>query len=431
MSEGACRRPRLRLAVALLLPLPLVARPQAPGPERFPPAMVPGPADVPTPLPTGQPGPSMDLPEFLLRSAGLYEEPTPEEKAAQAKRRFHFNVVPFILTNPLVEFGLGVASAGVFRIGDSDTKLSKFATNLLFTVKNQVSIPIRTTIFFSGNEWSLVGYTTWSWFPSPTWGLGGNTPDINETIVDYGLVRIWETVYRQLYSNLYLGAGLYWDHYYAVSNRGSPPGVANPFSSYPYGTEGSYNNVGASADVLYEGRDNPVNSTRGYYASLTYRAFPTWLGSTTSWQSLYLNGRAYFELPAPHVLAFWAYGWFSFGNTPYLDLPSIGSDPDVRSGRGYIEGRHIGKSLLYAEAEYRFHIWEFLGGVVGMNVHSVSQPAAPDQVQNAPKFQYWWPAATIGLRALVNRPTRANGLIEFGIGLAGSHGFYLNINENF
>jgi outer membrane protein assembly factor BamA len=189
--------------------------------------------------------------------------------------------------------------------------------------------------------------------------------------------------------------------------------------------------MGVSVDLLWESRDNPVNATRGYYATATYRAFPRWLGSTYDWQSLYLDARAYFSLPAPHVLALWAYGWFSFGNTPYLNLPSIGSDPDARSGRGYIEGRHIGKSLLYAEAEYRFRIWDFVGGVVGVNVHSASQERQPGEPQNAPIYQYWYPAVTAGIRVLVNKPTRTNGLVEVGVGLDGSYGIYLNINENF
>lgn len=428
---GGGRRLILRLA-ALVLAAACASRAAAAqdDPAKFPPAVIPGPADVPSPLPTAEPGPTVDLPQFLLQSMGLYSEPTPEEKAAEAARRFHWNIVPFILTNPLIQFGVGVASAGVFRIGDSDTKLSKFATNLLLTVKKQVSIPIRTTIFFSGSDWSLVGYANWSWFPSPTWGLGGNTPESNEVIVDYGLVRLWQTVYRRLYESLYVGVGAYYDGFYTVGSHTEQAGGPNPFTAYPYGTSSAYTNVGASLDLLWESRDNPVNATQGYYATLTYRAFPTWLGSTYFWQSLYADGRAYFALPRPNVLAFWAYGWFSVGNVPYLNLPTIGADPDARSGRGYIEGRHVGKALLYAEAEYRFHIWDFVGGVVGLNVHSASQPPG-SQGQNVPEFRYWYPAATIGVRALVNKPTRANGLIEFGIGLDGSHGFYLNINENF
>jgi len=403
---------------------------KTPDPETaFPPSARPGPVEEPGVVePTDA---TMDLPEALMRGLGLYTEPTPDEREAEAKRSFHWNAVPFIMTNPLVGFGFGVAGAGVFRFDDDVAKLSKFATNVLYTVKNQLSIPLRTSIFFGGGNWSLVGYTNWQIFPAPTWGLGGNTPNGDEVIVDKSLLRLWETAYRRVFDDLYVGAGLYFDRFYSVSDRGAAPGVVNPFTSYPYGTSGPYNNVGISVDLLFESRDNPVNATEGYYATATYRAFPRWMGSDYDWQSLYVDGRAYFSLPRPHVLAFWAYGWFSFGNVPYLNLPSIGSDPEARSGRGYIEGRHIGKALLYAEAEYRFQIWDFVGGVVGVNVHSASQPRVAGQPQNTPVYQYWYPAATVGLRVLVNKPTRANGLIEYGMGLDGSHGIYLNINENF
>ena len=395
----------------------------------FPPAARPGPVEEPPDIDPAEA--SMDLPEAIMRGLGLHEEKTAEQLAEERTKKFHWNAVPFILTSPLIGFGFGVAGAGVFRFDDDVAKLSKFATNVLYTVKNQVSIPLRTSIYFGSGNWSLVGYTNWQIFPAPTWGLGGNTPPGNEVIVDKSLMRLWETAYRRVFSDLYVGAGLYFDRYYSVSDRGVEPGVVNPFTAYAYGTSGPYNNVGISADLLWESRDNPVNATEGYYATATYRAFPRFMGSDFDWQSLYVTGRAYFPVSKPSVLALWAYGWFSFGNTPYLDLPSIGSDPDARSGRGYIEGRHIGKSLLYAEAEYRFRIWDFVGGVVGLNVHSASQQRVAGEPQNAPLYQYWYPAATAGIRVLVNKPTRTNGLVEVGVGLDGSYGIYLNINENF
>ena len=415
---------------------PAADTPPPPGHEKapdletaFPPAARPGPVEEP---PTIDPTEATtDLAEIIVRGLGLYEPPTPEEAEAARRQKLHWNAVPFVLTSPLIGFGFGVAGAGVFRFDDKVARLSKFATNILYTVNNQLSIPLRTSIYFGGGDWSLVGYANWQVFPAPTWGLGGNTPDQDKVIVDKSLIRIWETAYRRVLSDLYIGAGLYWDRFYKVSDRGVEPSVVNPFTSYPYGTSGPYDNMGVSVDLLWESRDNPVNATEGYYATATYRAFPRWMGSTYDWQSLYVDGRAYFSLPKPHVLALWAYGWFSFGNTPYLDLPAIGSDPDARSGRGYIEGRHIGKSLLYAEAEYRFRIWDFVGGVVGMNVHTVSQPRREGEPQNSPLYQYWYPAATAGIRVLVNKPTRTNGLIEVGVGLDGSYGIYLNINENF
>ncbi|MEI6226993.1 MAG: hypothetical protein WCS72_19820, partial [Deltaproteobacteria bacterium] len=101
----------------------------------FPPAARPGPVEgTPDVDPTEA---TMDLPEAIMRGLGLHTEKTPEELAEDRKKSFHWNAVPFILTSPLIGFGFGVAGAGVFRVDEERTKLSKFATNILYTVKNQ------------------------------------------------------------------------------------------------------------------------------------------------------------------------------------------------------------------------------------------------------------------------------------------------------
>ena len=129
----------------------------------FPPSARPGPVEEPGVVePTDA---TMDLPEAIMRGLGAYSEPTPEERAAEAAKKFHWNAVPFILTNPLVGFGFGVAGAGIVRFEDDVAKLTKFATNILYTVKNQLSIPLRTSLFFGKGNWSLVGYANWRYSP--------------------------------------------------------------------------------------------------------------------------------------------------------------------------------------------------------------------------------------------------------------------------
>ena len=60
---------------------------------------------------------------------------------------------------------------------------------------------------------------------------------------------------------------------------------------------------------------------------------------------------------------------------------------------------------------------------------ALGRPAG--EPQNATIYQFWFPPATAGIRVRVTKPTRTNGLIEVGVGLDGSYGIYLNINENF
>jgi hypothetical protein len=159
----------------------------------FPPSARPGPVEATPDIDPSEA--TMDLPEAIMRGLGLHEEKTPAQLAEERKKKFHWNAVPFVLTSPLIGFGFGVAGAGVFRLDDEGARLSKFATNVLYTVNKQLSIPLRTSIYFGGGDWSLVGYTNWQIFPAPTWGLGGNTPSQDEVIVDKSLIRIWETAF--------------------------------------------------------------------------------------------------------------------------------------------------------------------------------------------------------------------------------------------
>src|SRR5262249_14274573 len=150
---------------------------------------------------------------------------------------------------------------------------------------------------------------------------------------------------------------------------------------------------GVSLDLLLERRDNPINATRGVYASMSYKLFPTFLGSDQNWQSLYLDARAYPRLPGSgkNVLALWAFGWFTLsGEPPYLELPALAT-PFGHAGRGYAQGRYRGKNAIYGEAEYRFGISPdgLFGGVVFANLGSITEP-------NSNSFRSLIPAAGVG-----------------------------------
>jgi hypothetical protein len=183
--------------------------------------------------------------------------------------------------------------------------------------------------------------------------------------------------------------------------------------------------------MLFDTRDNTLNPFRGQYLLARIRTSPTWLGSDTTWHSLYLDGRIYVPISDRDVLAFWASAWLNFGPTPYLLLPSIGSSPANRTGRGYIEGRHVGQAMVYGEVEWRFHIWEFLGGIAAANIHSVSEPGAQGQAEDQPRFIFWNPAFVAGLRAMISRASLQNLTLDFGVTPSGSTGVYLNVNETF
>ncbi len=155
------------------------------------------------------------------------------------------------------------------------------------------------------------------------------------------------------------------------------------------------------------------------------------LGTEARWRSLYLDARTYFRAPGPGrdgVLALWALGWSAFGRPPYLLLPSVGADPDHRTGRGWVEGRWTGKDLLYAEAEYRFHLWQFLSGALAVNATSVSDRGVEGQSIH---FERVHPAAVAGVRALLSGASQARLAFDVAWAPGKAQAFYLAANETF
>jgi hypothetical protein len=371
-----------------------------------------------------------DFPTWLGERLGL-KKPPPLGEAEKKPAKRHLTVIPFVSSSPVTGLGFGVAAAGTTQRGEPEnTSLSTYSLSFTLTTQSQYALTSRHDLRFA-DDWGLTGMERWTKWPSPTWGIGGNTPESAKSTMDYQLVRLYELVSRRLFGSLYAGAGYTFDWYYNVSDGPSANGQPTDFSTYPFGTGSTSLNSGPALSLVWDTRDSPVYPTRGIYADFNYTYFPTWLGSGTTWHNVYLDLRSYHQLAPWLVLALWTYGSFTFGHVPYLDLASNGSDPNERSARGYIQGRHIGKSLLYGEAEFRFVIWQWLGAVAGVNVHSVTGSKGRGFLGDELHFEYWYPAVTGGLRLLIVRETHANLCLDYGVGVQGQRGFYLSFNEAF
>jgi hypothetical protein len=387
--------------------------------------------EVARPAERGAGAATEDFPTWLGELLGLKKPPPPGEAEKKPAKR-HLTVIPFVSSSPVTGLGFGVAAAGTTQGGEPEnTSLSTYSLSFTLTTQSQYALTSRHDLRFADNDWGLTGTARWTKWPSPTWGIGGNTSESAKSTMDYQLVRLYELVSRRLFGSLSAGAGYSFDWYFNVSNSGSANGPPTDFSTYPYGTGSTSLNSGPALSLVWDTRDSPVYPTRGMYADFNYTYFPTWLGSGTTWHNVYLDLRSYHQLAPWLVLALWTSGSFTFGQVPYLDLASNGSDPNERSARGYIQARHIGKSLLYGEAEFRFVIWQWLGAVAGVNVHSVTGSKGRGILGDELHFDYWYPAVTGGLRLLIVRETHANLCLDYGLGRQGQHGFYLSFNEAF
>lgn len=267
--------------------------------------------------------------------------------------------------------------------------------------------------------------------PQYTWGLGNGVADEQRQLLYNNYFRFYETFYRKVRPGLLAGIGYHLDWYSGIKLRNNDTLDLADFVNYKYGTTQGKHAVssGISLNLLKDNRRNSINPMEGHYFNAVFRINPTFLGSKDSWKSLYVDYRRYIHFGderTQNILALWGYYWTSLSSkTPYLDLPSIGWDPNNRSGRGITQNRFRGKGLIDLEAEYRRDITRngLLGFVVFANMNTVTKA-------DKYRFTRFHPAVGTGLRVKFNKRSGTNIAFDYGVSKYGSR-FNLNLGEAF
>ncbi|TSJ38944.1 BamA/TamA family outer membrane protein [Mucilaginibacter corticis] len=356
----------------------------------------------------------------------------PSQKMKTEKdKKLYFSFLPF---GGNVPGGNGRAlitstTAGTY-LGSRETTYESTANFAPYwNLGSRFGLPLHTSVWLPGNTYTVQGDIRFLRYPQYTWGLGNNTDDDHRTLVDYNYVRFYQSVLKRIRPYLFAGVGYDLDFHSGIHSDEQSTDLKQ-FTGYNNGTAGSSFSSGITFNLLYDTRNNAVNPLPGAYTNIIYRVNPTFLGSNNYWTSLYVDVRKYVPLnPAKplqqNTIAFWSYFWTTFnGNVPYLDLPSIGWDPNNRSGRGMDQNRYKGRSLFYFETEYRRDITEngLLGFVVFTSVNSVSGSGS--------LFTSWHPAAGTGLRVKFNKGSGTNIGIDYGFS-KGYNAISLNLGEAF
>ena len=107
-------------------------------------------------------------------------------------------------------------------------------------------------------------------------------------------------------------------------------------------------------------------------------------------------------------------------------MPNTGNDPYSNTGRGYIQGRFRGANMAYVEGEYRFSVSRngLFGGVIFANAESFTELSSN-------RFETIAPGWGAGIRVKLNKFSRTNIAVDYGFGLGGSQGLFVNLGEVF
>ncbi|MDB5137946.1 MAG: hypothetical protein JWP37_4549 [Mucilaginibacter sp.] len=364
-----------------------------------------------------------------LAKSWLHIKPSPVKE--QGGKRIYFSLLPI---SGAVPGGTGRAlvtstTAGLFLGPQSTTNLSTLNFAPYWNLKSRFGLPLRSSAWLKDNTWNIQGDMRFLVYPQYTWGLGSAASNSTKTLVDDNYIRFYQSALKRITPYLFVGPGYNLDYHSNI--KSDDPNVSlKQFTNYSYGTNGSSVSSGVSLNLLYDTRNNPFNPLPGAYTNVVYRYNPRFMGSDQNWSSLYVDVRKYISLnPArpiqQNTLAFWSYFWTVFDSkAPYLDLPSIGWDPNNRSGEGIDQNRYRGKSLFYFESEYRRDITNngLLGFVVFTDINTVSGSGT--------LFTSWHPAAGTGLRIKFNKGSNTNIGIDYGFS-KGYGAVILNVGEAF
>ena len=338
---------------------------------------------------------------------------------------------------PAAGYSLATGFAGLLAgnaafYTNKDANISTMFTSFTYTVRDQIILPLLTNIWTRDNKYNIV--TDWRYlqYPSNTYGLGGYTTLANGYLINYNAIRLHQTVLREIVTDMYAGIGYNYDYFYNIQELDKPQGVAlTDLEKYEGNKTVKTTEVasGITLNFIYDTRKNSINPEQGNFLNVIYRSNLKVLGNENTWRSLIIDARKYVRIPAntDNVLAFWTYDWLTVnGNAPYLMLPNTGGDPYSNTGRGYIQGRFRGKNMAYLESEYRFGVTPdgFIGGVVFVNAQSFTEP-----VSN--KFETIAPGYGAGIRIKLDKYSRTNIALDYGFGLNGNGGVFVNIGEVF
>lgn len=366
--------------------------------------------------------------------------------AKPSKNNF-FLIIPAIGSQPATGFFFGAVAQYTFKGKQASDKYSIANLGITYTTKNQWLVNVKNNILLNNNKIFLSGDYRLYLFSQPNYGLGTeiiphhskkNNFSIDSIAqpMDYDYFKFHQTVSFEVYKNFYVGGGVNLDWYASIDDKDLDVENGKYTYHYTYSQKHGFDDLeyflsGVSLNLVYDSRDNQVNSTRGWFANINYRFNPVLFHNQEYSNVLYAEYRHFIPLSSKnerYILALWAYGQFiTRGKVPYLNLPAIGWDQRSRSGEGYTQGLFRGNGLIYLSTEFRFPITcdQMISGTVFTNFVTASNVD-----NNTSLFKSVQPAAGLGLRILIDKKTRTNLIVDYAWG-NNSKGFYLNAGETF
>jgi len=342
------------------------------------------------------------------------------QKGDTSKGSKSFAIYPALGYQPetSVQFGglAVVVLAGKDQSQNSFQRESSLTPYFLYTFRNQVLTAANLDYYFKSG-FNLNVTPRFFNFPDLYFGIGNdNDPEISENYTNVywqleGMAfRPWKDIY-------FFGAAFDFQHN-QIKDLVDNGLLANDL---PVGVGGGAI-VRLGPAFKFDSRDNVIYPTKGYFIGAQTLFSP--LGDF-QYSSYILDLRKYLSFKdAKHIFAFQLRANFTVGaDIPFYKLPQLGGDERLRG----IENASLyrDKQLIYAQAEYRRHLFWRFGGVAFAGVGDVASSMADFQTSS---LKY---IVGLGGRFAVIPSKKLNIRCDLGISNEGQYGIYIGMREAF
>lgn len=315
------------------------------------------------------------------------------------------------------KFGIGLIAAGIYSTNPEDTTLQPSSINLFgnATTAKYFKVGVRGMhLYRKGNrridyEVSYKSYRTYFW------GVGYDMARSDMNKCKYLLTDVLAEVDHlwRLYGPFYAGPLLKFDY---ISARDIQQERQRTWYTIPHHTT----SLGAGVKLQFDTRDNYTAPTSGWLGELTQRFYPRFMGnSSTSFSSTEVAVNSYTGVWRGGVIACRLHGNFTYGNTPWGLMPTVGGSGPMR---GYYEGQYRDKCEMDATVELRQHVYGRSGVAVWCGCAAVFPGF------NNFKGRYLLPNYGAGYRWEFKKLTNIRVDVGFG---KGCWGIEFSINEAF
>jgi len=367
----------------------------------------------------------MQAQEIIEKITEVFEFNLGPQREDSTFRQAKVVLAPIVSFEPSTSWGFGIGSKFLFKPfgAGPDTRTSNIPLSVQYTLKNQFIAFSEYTVFSPHETYLLKGNLGFSKFPIKYFGIGSTTADEDKIDISFDNFLVEPLLLRRVTPNFFIGGGWRYSSYRKL----------RLLDEHTMEEEALFRDSLASISsgfeiaATFDSRDNVLNAGEGVFAEFTHGIYSESLGSSSRFMLTKLNFRRYWTVSEqrPHdVLAIEAYTRMSWGDTPILELSSLGGPVLLR---GFQEGRFRDRYAFLGQVEYRWQALERIGFVFFGGVGDVTDKLSNLDLPNA-KY-----SLGTGLRLKIVKSENLNIRVDyaFGLGSVKDQNFYLGIAESF